>query len=219
MSTTAKSIILEAQRAMNDKVGVRMPASDLVPCLNRAQRDIATARPDTTASLFEHALVAGSRQALPTGAALLIDVPANVSGRRKSISRTGMALMDAAAPDWRYATQAGEVKHFMHDARTPRVFWVYPPAVAGTLVDMEASMYPADIPAPASPADTADTVTGDISLADEWSTALLMVTLYYAYLTDLEGAGNVPLAAGYKATAEQILGVQLQSSLVAAKPE
>lgn len=219
MAVAAKTIIYEAQRALNDKSGVRAPASDLVRLLNRAQRDIALSRPDTTAQIFEHTLAAGYRQSLPATAALLIDIPANAANKRKAVTRVDLTLLDAAAPEWRSLGQKSEIVHFMHDPRTPRAFWVYPPAAAGVKVDMEASMYPQDIAEPTSPGATSDSVVGNISLADEWSTALLMVVLYYAYLTDLEGAGNTTLAVGYKATAEQILGVQLQASLVAAKQE
>ena len=217
MAVEAKTIIYEAQRAMNDKSGVRAPASDLVRLLNRAQRDIAVSRPDTTARVFEHELAEGARQELPEEVALLIDLPANVSGRRRAITRTGLPLLDAAVPDWRYGARKGEIVHFMHDHRTPRAFWVYPPAIDGTSVEMEASMYPADILVPAG--DSSDDVAGVISLADEWSTALLLVVLYYAYMTDLEGAGNPLIAASYKETAEKILGVQLQSAMVFAKQE
>ncbi len=219
MAVEAKTIIREAQRAMNDKAGVRMPASDLIDCLNRAQRDIAVARPDVTAVLSDFTLAAGYKQYLPANAAVLIDIPANTSGKRKSIRRTDLELLDSCEPGWRTGTAKSEILHYCLDPRNPRLFYVYPPASAGVEVEMEASAYPVDIPQPASPGDSWETVSGDISLADEWSTALLMVTLYYAYLTDLEGVANVGLAAGYKQTAEQILGVQLQSSLVAAKPE
>jgi hypothetical protein len=219
MTVLAKTIIAEAQRAMNDKIGTRMPASDLVPLLNRAQRDIALARPDSTASLFEFTAAGGWKQSLPATAATLVDIPSNATGMKRSISRVDQALLDSSDPRWRSGTQKSEAYHYCQDPRNPRQFLVYPPVVAGTKLDMEASLYPVDIPDPVSPGESSDTVVGNISLADEWGTALLMVTLYYAYLTDVEALANVGLAAGYKQTAEQILGVQLQSAVTAAKPE
>lgn len=219
MTIAASTIIREAQRAMNDKTGTRMPASDLVDCLNRAQRDIATVRPDTTASIADYVLDAGYKQRLPDNAATLIDIPCNATGSRKAISRVDLRLLDASVSGWRSSNSKQEIIHFAQDLRDPRLFYVYPPATTTAVVELEASTYPTDIPAPTAPGDTADTVTGDISLADEWSTALLMVTLYYAYLTDVEALSNVGLATGYKQTAEQILGVQLQSAITAAKPE
>jgi len=49
--SSARSIIQDAQVALQDIDGIRWPASELVRHLNRAQRDIQTARPDTTAIL------------------------------------------------------------------------------------------------------------------------------------------------------------------------
>lgn len=219
MAVQAKTIIQDAMRALNDKSGVRVSAADLVQCLNRAQRDIAVVRPDTTAAIVELSLVEGYKQRLPDTAASLIDIPCNATGTRRQIAKTDLRLLDSYSPSWRSGAKKQEIVHFSHDLRDPRVFYVYPPASNTAKVDLEASLYPIDIPAPASPGDTADTVTGDISLGDEWSTALLMVTLYYAYLTDVEALANVGLAAAYKQTAEQILGVQLQSAITASKPE
>lgn len=219
MAVQAKTIIQEAQRALNDKSGVRVSAADLVQCLNRAQRDIAVVRPDTTSAIADFPLEEGYKQRLPENAAALIDIPCNATGTRRAISKTDLRLLDSYSPAWRNGTKKQEIVHFSHDLRDPRVFYVYPPASSTAVVELEASSYPEDIPEPTSPGDTADTVTGDISLGDEWSTALLMVTLYYAYLTDVESLANVGLAAAYKQTAEQILGVQLQSAITAAKPE
>lgn len=219
MTTTARSIIYEAQRALLDAEGVRMSASDLVLALNRAQRDIQNVRPDTTAALSEFTLAAGSKQLLPENAASLIDIPSNASGNLRSISKVDMSILDALEKGWRSATQKTEIIHFCHDPRIPRVFHVYPPAAAGVGVMLEASAYPVDIAPPAAPGLTSDTVFGDITLADEFATALLMLTLYYAYMTDLEGINNPGIAAAYIRRAESILGVQLQSSITAAKPE
>jgi hypothetical protein len=147
----------------------------------------------------------------------LIDIPANASGSMRAISRVSMSLMDATLPSWRTANTSSDISHFIHDTKTPRAFMVYPPAIADTPVLMEISTYPVDIPAPASDTALWSSVTGDISLADEWSTALLNVTLYYAYLTDLEGMSNPELAMSYRTMAEQIIGTQLQASVTAAK--
>lgn len=219
MAVAARTIISEAQRALNDKAGVRMSAADLVQCLNRAQRDIQVARPDTTAVIAEFTPVVGPKQTLPAAAASLIDIPANAAGTKSSIRKTDLALLDAVEPAWRSRASVSVIQHYCHDPRNPRLFYLYPPASVNARVEIEYSAYPVDIPAPNSPGDTEDTVIGDISLADQWSTALLMVTLYYAYLSDVEGLANVGLAGAYKQTAEQILGVQLQSSLIASKPE
>jgi len=216
MSVTAASIVYEVQRAMNDQSGVRVPAADVVRLLNRAQRDIALSRPDTTATYLVFNTVEGYKQTLPANVAVLISIPANTNGDMRMISRVTQSLLDSTVPDWRSGIPSTEVAHFVYDMRTPRTFLVYPKTLEGVQLTMEASLYPVDIAIPTS-GDTSSSVVGNITLADEWSTALLNVTIYYAYLTDLEGVSNPALASGYRAMAEQIIGTQLQASIQAEK--
>lgn len=211
MTVSAQSIIFEVQRTLNDLAGVRVPASDLVVMLNRAQRDIHTARMDTTASLAEVVLVQGDIQTLPPEIAQLIDLPGLATGTKAAISKVDQALLDATAPNWRSGTATENVKHYIYDLRDPRTFYVYPPAVEGTVLRAKYSAYPRDIDPPASPGLSYTTVSGDISLAPEWQTALLMLTLAYAYMSDLEGVTNSQMAALHLQQASALLGVELQA--------
>lgn len=216
MSIAAKTIIAAVQHVLNDSAGDRAPASALVPMMNKAQRDIMAVRPDTTASVSTWALAAGSKQALPSTAYSLIDITSNSTGSKARITKVPMTLLDAQEPGWRSRASSATIQHFMHDLRTPRVLWVYPPALVGAQVELEASNYPTDIAEPASPGQTASTVTGNISLNDEWESALFCLTAHYAYLSDLEGVNNPALAAGYMQRASSILGVQIQSTAASA---
>lgn len=216
MSIPAQTIIADVQRVLNDLAGDRVPASLLVPLMNKAQRDIMAVRPDTTAAVAPWPLAAGYRQTMPANAYALIDITANTNGSKTRITKVPLTLMDAQEPGWRGRASSLTVQHFMHDLRTPRVVWVYPPAMLGASVDLEASVYPTDIAEPASPGRTASTVTGNISLNDEWESALFCLTAHYAYLTDLEGVNNPALAAGYMQRASSILGVQIQATAATA---
>jgi hypothetical protein len=218
MPVSAQSIVKLVQREFNDYAGERAPASDIVALLNMAQRDIHTARPDSTAVVSPLDLVAGHRQALPANASTLIDIHCNSDGIKKAIRKADVLLMDSVNPRWRTRTPSTTIVHFMHDIRNPRVFDVYPPAAEGARVDFEASVYPTDIPPPNAPGAAFGTVVGDISLNDEFATALFCLTTHYVYLTDLEGVNNAALAAGFLQRAEAILGVELQTkSGIAAK--
>lgn len=212
MPIPASTIVADVQRILNDETGVRVAASQLVPLLNQAQRDIMTARPDTTAVISALALVAGVKQAVPSNAYLLIDIHSNTAAPYAPVTKVDLPLLDASEPGWRNRAQSSSIKHFMHDLRNPRVFWVYPPATAGIEVEFEASIYPDDIPAPVAPGEMADTVVGNISLNDEWQTALFCMTAHYAYLTDLEGVNNQTLAVAYLQRASSILGAQIQTA-------
>jgi hypothetical protein len=211
MPTTAQSIVRQVQREFNDLAGARAPASDIVPLLNMAQRDIQVARPDSTAVVATLNLAPGHRQALPGNAASLIDVHCNSTGAKRAIRRADMLLLDSLNPSWRTMPPAAIIQHWVYDQRNPRVFYVYPPADDGASVDMEASTYPIDVPPPGGNGRAFSTVTGLISLGDEFATALFCLTTYYVYLTDLEGVNNTTLASGFLQRAESLLGVELQT--------
>lgn len=211
MTVSAQSIVFEVQRAHNDFAGVRVPASDIIVLLNRAQGDIHTARLDTTASLAEVVLVQGDIQTLPPEIAQLIDIPGLANGTKSAISKVDQALLDATAPNWRSQPPTSNIKHYIYDLRDPRTFYVYPPAIEGTVLRAKYSAYPRDIDSPASPGLSYTTVSGSISLAPEWRTALLSLTLAYTYMSDLEGAKNTELAALYLQQASALLGVELQA--------
>lgn len=201
---------------MNDLDGVRVPASDVVRLMNQAQRIIYIHRPDSTAAVSPFALVAGPKQALPSNAVSLINIPANVIGARRRITKVDKGVLDDYEPDWQGGTPASVIDHFIYDPRTPRVFWVYPPAVPGTLVEMVASSYLDDLPATTGDGQSWNTAVGNIGLADEFESALIALTLHLVYRSDLEGVLNLNLSEQYLRQAGDLLGVQLTSSAVVA---
>jgi len=210
----ARNIIYEAQRTLNDTAGVRVPASDLIIFLNRAQRDIHTARMDTTTTLGVILARQGYIQTVPPEVAQLVDIQALAEGSKRAISKTEMSVLDAVDPEWRSRPPTTEIRHYMHDVtRDNRTFYLFPPAVHGTGMRCTYSAYPKDIEPPTSPGLAWTTVNGAISLADEWQTALLMLTLAYAYMSDLEGVSNQSMAALHLQQASTLLGVEIQSKV------
>ncbi len=214
MTVAARTIVSQAQTLLQDPEGIRWPASELVGWLDRAEVDIQTARPDTTATISTLALAEGHKQLIPATAALLIDIPANTSGER--ITKTDLVLLDAVEPNWRNRTKARVIRHFHHDMRVPRQFIVYPPAASGASVDIELSLHPVPLPATSGDGKLPSTVTGNTTVQDQWSTALLSMVLHYAYAKDAEYGGNAALSAAYFQRAQSILGVELQSSATVA---
>lgn len=213
MAVSAQSLIKQAQIALNDISGVRWPARDLILYLNMGQEDIRNARPDVTAVNQEVALIAGYKQSIPDGAVSLIDILANAGPNKERITLVTGVLLDAQEPDWRSAVGATKIKHFMHDARVPRVFFVYPPSAAGVLVEMEASMKPVDVPAPTAPGASFESVTGNIGLPDFCESALLSIILHYAYFKDTEFGGNLNLSQFHLTKASSILGVEIKTKV------
>ena len=213
MTTAAQYLVKEAQTVLQDLAGVRWPASDLVVYLNDAQRDLIVVRPDANAITASVTTVEGARQQLPATAASLIDVIRNTAGTKRAMRKVEMSVLDAVSPNWQSATGVTEFVHFIYDAREPNIFYVYPPsAIAGGSVEMVYSGYPAPIAAPSGDGKAYSTVTGNILVNDQWSTALLNYMLARAYSKDVEYGGNLELAAAYMQAFTATISSQLQSS-------
>ncbi|MGL4576202.1 MAG: DUF6682 family protein [Burkholderiaceae bacterium] len=203
---TARTIIEDAQRVLQDTDGIRWTVPELINYLNRAQREVQSTRPDTTSKIAEHTCVDGALQTIPADAAVLIDIPSLASGER--ITKTDLLMLDSVEPAWRKKTKTATLRHFMHDLRTPRQFQVYPPALAGTKVQMEFSAYPEDVPTASDVASIAPA----LSVQPQWENALLCLVLHYAFAKDAEVTASAGQSAAYLQRAQEILTGELQSS-------
>lgn len=208
----AKATISRAATILVDAGAVHWRTLDLVRWYNDGQRAIATARPDATAKTITCVLVQGSAQTIPDTAQSLIDVEGNSAGRKRQVSKVDKDDLDAIDAYWQAKPPASEAIHFAHDMRMPRIYWVYPPVKAGVQLDLICSLYPTDITENIDPAATADAVTGNFSLADQFAEPLLDYVLYRAFDTDAEHGANRELSEKHRAACEAALGVQLKAS-------
>lgn len=201
----AKALVAEIHKELQDPDGVRWPATDVVEYLNDGQRFIVGKSPSATASEVELTLAAGPQQEIPSGARMLLDVLRNATGKQRMVTQVPRRSLDASSPGWAGGRQRSVIVHFMTDARTPRLFDVYPPAVAGTKVVAMLCMEPVDLPVPGGP--TADTVTGSLTLLIEYREALYHFALYRAFSKDAEYGGNADLAKAHFDLCGDALGI------------
>jgi hypothetical protein len=193
MTTTAQSIILQAQQQLQDADGVRWPATDLVTHLNAGIRQLVELRPAEFALTISHPLVAGARQVMPANNALLLEIPRNTTGGPiRPVDRTQLELVD---DKWYTATGKLKIVHTTHDPRDPQVFYVWPAAAVGAEVEMVYAAWPDAVAVPSGPA--ASTVTGDIPANDRFANCLLHFVLFRAFSVDAEFGGNGALSAAH----------------------
>lgn len=210
MTTSAQSILQRVVVTLQDPNATRWGTAELVRYLNDGQRDIALIRPDATATTASMSLVAGARQTLPITGAKLLEVIRNTTGAKRAIRLVNRNVLDAQNPDWYSKAGVTEVKHYTFDAREPRVFYVYPPALSGASVEMVYSAYPANITEPAANA-LYTAVTGDLSVQDIFANALTNYILYRAFSKDAETV-NATAAAAYYQLYQSMLGIELSGT-------
>lgn len=197
MAITAQSVVRRVVETLQDATNVRWSIGELVRYLNDGQREVATVRPDATATTASAALVAGAKQSILTTGAKLINVVRNTNGNKRAVRPTSRVILDAQVPNWYNQTGVTEIVHYMYDAREPKVYYVYPPAAAsGASLELVFSAYPTDITEPGAGTSYTD-VSGNISVADQYANALADYVLYRAFAKDAEYAGNAARAQAH----------------------
>lgn len=198
----ASAIVDKAEVLLQDTTNIRWTAAELLGWLNDGQREIASIRPDASVAVGNITLVAGTKQSIPTEAYGLFDIVRNMGADGatpgRAVRPVARALLDSQVPDWHTAAPSAVTAHYVYDPNTPRVFYVYPPAVAGQRLEARYPVPPAPI------ASLSDTITID----DMYSNVLLDYVLYRGYLKDFELTGNEARAKTQRALFENSLSMK-----------
>lgn len=203
---TAQTIISRAQTLLQDTTSIRWSSAELLGWLNDGQREIVTLRPSAFSKIANVTCVAGTKQTIPTAdGTLLLDVLRNMgtsgSAPGDAVRKVPRQIMDSQTPGWHSATPSTTIKHYVFDERAPKTFWVYPPASAGTQVEVLYAATPTDVPSTSSV----------ITLDDTYMSPLIDYLLYRAYSKDTEYAGNAERAKAARAAFENTLGLKAQA--------
>lgn len=149
MSITAQNILTGVQKTqLNDVDGVTWTNEILLSALNQAILLLILVRPDVTALVAEYTCVAGTRQTLPIDATRLLKVVRNIKvdgAYGRAIRLVNQHDLDSIDPDWHGATPTAIIKEYMFDDRAPKWFFTYPPAIAGTKLEIEYARQPETI--------------------------------------------------------------------------
>jgi hypothetical protein len=186
MPLTAQNILDRSSMIIQDLTNVRWPQSEILNWLNDARRELAVVRPDIYSTSQTLTLAAGAKQALPSNGLRLMDVPRNTNGAAITITNRG--FLDQQQPSWHQQTAVGGViRHFMLDERDQRTFWVYPPALSSSSVEIIYQQAPTDY-----------TVASVLTAFEElYGGAMVDYICYRAFSKDSEYAGNANRALAH----------------------
>ena len=207
----AQPIISGVQAQLQDIDGTRWPVSEIVEWINAGVREMAIHRPDILSETVAYALAQGTRQTIPTDAVKLIEVVRNANGRPVSLVND-RRMLDVSAPNWHAMAPASQIKHFLFDLRDTDVFYVYPPAIAGAVVDVVVAKLPAPVVYSGTPLSLTQAEVGIPSI---YQSALLDYVLYRAWSKDAEYASNAPLASAHYQSFAMALAGDLQANILA----
>jgi len=213
MAITAASIVHRVVDILQDTTSVRWPIPELVRYLNDGQREVVLYRPDATIKDATVACAAGAKQALPSDGAKLIDVIRNsaAAGTSKAVRMVAREVLDAQIPNWYGLTGELDVVHFTYDPRDPKTFFVYPPALTTSRVDITYSAFPTNVAEPADGSTYSD-VSGNMDLPDIYGNVVTDYILYRAYSKDSEYAGNAQRAQAHYGAFANALNIEVQGT-------
>lgn len=224
MTISAQSIVRRATDLLQDQTSIRWPVSELVRWLNDAQRSVVKVRPDSMNTTATMTLAAGTRQDLDDAAlnpmpAKLIEITRNMAAgsNKRAVTETARTMLDTQTPGWHAITGSINILHYMFDARDPKTFYVYPPALATAQLEVMYSAYPTDITEPGDGA-LYSAVSGNLSLPDIYADDVLNLLLHRCYSKDSEYAGNDARAQAYLGAAVASLGAEIQAT-IAVQPQ
>lgn len=190
--TSVSDLNSRLSNVLNDEDMTRYTFAERIDWMNEAVVAIANRQPQsqTTTGLLQ--LDDGCKQILPQEAVKLLEVRNNISvdgSEGAAITQTTLTEMDAAAPGWRTGTKKTAVRQFMFDDRDPKRFWVWPPVIGGTLIDITYLR----LPKPITESEP------NLPIPDEYAEAVLNFVAYRCLLKDSEYANGSTATAFYQA--------------------
>jgi hypothetical protein len=174
MATTVRSLLNRAAALLSDKEFVRWEESELLEWLNDGQNAIARG-PATDVYVLRDNISTqqGSVQNMPDDNIRLIEIVKDVATGH-AILQADYAIVDVLAPTWR-EDNTGTAKNYFYDERNPDQFELYPPQEVDTLIEIVYNAQPPDA-----------TITGSITINDDYADCLIDYMVYRALSKDTE---------------------------------
>ena len=183
-------VLKDTSYMLTDEGAVRWSKSILLNWFNEAQSALVVRRPDSLAANESFSCGAGTKQNLPAIGLRLIDITRVMGGG--AITRVSRARIDSHISDWHALPETSDIHHYIYDDRDPKIFYTYPPATAGTSIEIIYSKAPEKIVI-----SDFSTDTQVLSVDDIYANAIQEYILYKAWMKDAETAGNTGRAQAH----------------------
>jgi len=213
-------IVRRAEYILMDS-GVRWPRVELQNWINEAYMSIVLIRPDANAKAGTFTCAAGTRQDLtaqfPT-ALRILDVTRNLAATssKKVVRLVERGDLDDQMPDWHGHTATVNIQFWAYDARQPKQFFVYPPALDTAELEMVYSDAPGTHALTEGDLDPDGANTEVIKLDDIYMSPIVDWVLYRAYSKDAENAANEARANAALQSFQMAIGAKSQSDTASA---
>lgn len=224
--TKVVEVVSRVQTILQDVGATRWPLLEIQNWLNDAYKEIVLLKPSANTLVGTFTCAAGTKQSLTVGfstATRLIDITRNVAATsaKKAVRLIDRRILDDQRPGWHNETGVIDVQHFVFDERLPTHFWVYPPALVTSQLEVAYAAVPT--PHNLTEVQLGNPATADvINLDDSYANAIVDYILYRSFLKDVEYASNVQRAGAHYQAMAASLGIRTKverAESPAAKPQ
>lgn len=187
MPHLVSDLITSAQAVLKDPDADRWAVVDLQRYLNETYLDVCRLDPRAYTQAVTFACAAGTRQSIASALPLafaVVDCATNLGEDKRQIQRVDRAAIDTNLRFWRRNEQVDDLELWADDPAIPTSFLVYPPAKAGTSVELTIATVPTPHPL------TTGGLSEVIRLRDVYYPPLLDGVLYRAFRVDLEDVAS-----------------------------
>lgn len=215
---TALAVIQEARTLLNDEdaANYRFPTADLLKALNATQLDIVKAEPSAYTKVGNFALVAGSRQTVPSDCLKIMKPGANMGTgavRGKMVEWMDYDGMTRFDRNWQVKPANAVCRYFLQNKEEHNYYYTYPPSTGSVYVEVNYSAPPPDSTINGVSGGTSDSV---IPFDDTYYSTLLWGTLRRALMKD-SLAANALLAEKYDQMFKETFAMDASGQIKIAK--
>lgn len=192
MPVLASTIVTRVRsQLIDEKATKRWSDAELLRWLSDAQRTVVALSPSLGEMTSSIPLVAGTKQTLPDGAFMLLDIKRNmgVDGNTpgRAIRVVTREMMDSIDPNWHAGPRSSVIENYIYDPKQPRVFYCSPAATGTTKLEASCAFTPAEIV----------DITEPLVIEDLYQTALFDYVMFRAHQKDSDYAAGEGKAAVY----------------------
>ena len=201
MAITAQTILTRVRTQLIDEIPVpagQDPASvrrwtddELLRWMSDGQRTLVAMDPSLGTFTDALLLQPGTKQVLPDGAFMLIDIKRNMGNDGLTPGRVVTVIsrenLDRVDPMWHASRRSDVTQHYIYDPKQPRVYYVYPPSTGANYIDVVRANNPPDF----------TTLTDLLTVPDLYQTALFDYVMFRAHQKDSDYAAGESKAQAY----------------------
>jgi hypothetical protein len=212
MPVTANTILTRVRSQLIDDGLTRLPPGpvrwtddELLRWLSDGQRTLVAMDPALGEITAPLALSQGTKQVLPVGAFMLLDIKRNMGTDGETPGRVVTVVtrenLDRVDPNWHASLRSDVTLHYVYDPKQPRVYYVYPPSTGLNYLDVSRAASPADF-----------TAMNDVmTVPDLYQTALFDYVMFRAHQKDTDYAAGNDKAQAYLGLFQMFVGGHTQA--------